>query len=200
MKLEPSLTTLQAQIELRVLLGSQAGSRLTLTAGQYDLGSGDDCAVILSGPKMEEMHARLNFDGERITISPMDGKISDAHGNEITEDYPLGFGAPIEIGGIWIAVDEIDAEWPDPADVVPIMPAPPVHAQTKDTPSVEDTANAQASLNNQQKYLLQNILNLKLNLIILIHFLYLYNLQPKVLYLHPILQIVHLIFVLVIDL
>ena len=35
MKLEPSLETLQARIELRVLFGPQAGSRLHVTPGNY---------------------------------------------------------------------------------------------------------------------------------------------------------------------
>ena len=129
MKLEPSLETLQARIELRVLFGPQAGSRLQVAPGNYDLGEGDECEVILSGPKMLGRHAQLSFDGEQLTISPLDGKVCDAQGNEISESFPLGLGMPVEMGGIWISVDEVDAEWPDPTDVVSIMPpaaaAPP---------------------------------------------------------------------------
>ena len=129
MKLEPSLETLQARIELRVLFGPQAGSRLHVTPGNYDLGEGDECEVILSGPKMEARHAQLSFDGEQLTITPLDGKVCDAQGNEITESFPLGLGMPVEMGGIWISVDDVDAEWPDPTDVVSIMP-PPAAAPT----------------------------------------------------------------------
>ncbi len=124
MKLEPSLETLQARIELRVLFGPQAGSRMDVIPGNYDLGEGDECEVILSGPKMASRHASLNFDGEHLIITPLDGKVSDAQGNEITESLSLGLGMPIELGGIWISVDDVNAEWPDPTDVVPIMPAP----------------------------------------------------------------------------
>ena len=124
MKLEPSLETLQARIELRVLFGPQAGSRLHVTPGNYDLGEGDECEVILSGPKMMGRHAQLSFDGEQLTITPLDGKVCDAQGNEITESFPLGLGMPVEMGGIWISVDDVDAEWPDPTDVVSIMPPP----------------------------------------------------------------------------
>ena len=158
MKLEPSLTTLQAQIELRVLLGSQAGSRLILSPMQYNLGSGDDCDVILSGPKMEEMHACLNFDGEQVTIRTIAGKISDAHGNEITEEYPLAYGAPIEIGGIWISVDKSDADWPDPADVVPIMPAPPSPALPDKTHVSGEIGNTEPPLDNQKKFRARKLL------------------------------------------
>jgi hypothetical protein len=109
MKLEPSLETLQARIELRVLFGPQAGSRLQVAPGNYDLGEGDECEVILSGPKMLGRHAQLSFDGEQLTISPLDGKVCDAQGNEITESFPLGLGMPVEMGGIWISVDDVDA-------------------------------------------------------------------------------------------
>ena len=125
MKLEPSLQALQMQIELRVLFGPQAGSRLTLSPGDYDLGTGDDCSVILSGPKMASLHARLSFNGETIQISPQEGKVCDAQGNEIKEPLQLTLGMPMELGGIWISIDDIDAEWPDPSEVIPLMPAVP---------------------------------------------------------------------------
>ena len=138
MKLEPSLETLQARIELRVLFGPQAGSRLQVAPGNYDLGEGDECEVILSGPKMLGRHAQLSFDGEQLTISPLDGKVCDAQGNEIKESFPLGLGMPVEMGGIWISVDDVDAEWPDPTDVVSIM-APAAAAPATST-SAEDSS------------------------------------------------------------
>ena len=138
MKLEPSLETLQARIELRVLFGPQAGSRLQVAPGNYDLGEGDECEVILSGPKMLGRHAQLSFDGEQLTISPLDGKVCDAQGNEISESFPLGLGMPVEMGGIWISVDDVDAEWPDPTDVVSIMP--PAAAASATSTSAEDSS------------------------------------------------------------
>ena len=138
MKLEPSLETLQARIELRVLFGPQAGSRLQVAPGNYDLGEGDECEVILSGPKMLGRHAQLSFDGEQLTISPLDGKVCDAQGNEISESFPLGLGKPVEMGGIWISVDDVDAEWPDPTDVVSIMP--PAAAAPATSTSAEDSS------------------------------------------------------------
>jgi len=122
MKLEPSLETLQQQIELRVLLGPQAGSRLTLGPGDYDLGAGDDCSIILSGPKIQSLHARLSFDGEIPSLTPVEGSICDTQGNEITDTIELELGMPIEIGGIWISVDDVLADWPNPTDVLPLAP------------------------------------------------------------------------------
>ena len=142
MKLEPSLQALQMQIELRVLFGPQAGSRLTLSPGDYDLGAGDDCSVILSGPKMALLHARLSFNGEMIQISPQEGKICDAQGNEIKEPLELTLGMPIEIGGIWISIDDIDAEWPDPSEVIPLMPAVPGPAPASESTDNSNTGSA----------------------------------------------------------
>ncbi len=124
MKLEPSLDTLQPPVELRVLVGPQAGSCLSLAIGDYSLGTSDDCEIILMGPRLEGLHARLSFDGDQITITPMDGKVSDSQGNEIIDTFPLTLGMPVDLGGIWVSIDNADAPWPDPADVLPLPPKP----------------------------------------------------------------------------
>ncbi len=124
MKLEPSLDTLQAQVELRVLVGAQAGSSLSLGIGDYSLGTSDDCEIILMGSRLESIHARISFDGDQITVKPVEGKVCDAQGNEIMDTFPLTLGMPVDLGGVWVSVDSVDARWPDPADVLP-TPAPP---------------------------------------------------------------------------
>lgn len=124
MKLEPSLDTLQAQVELRVLVGPQAGSALSLGIGYYSLGTSDECEIILIGSRLEAIHARLSFDGDQITITPVEGKVCDAQGNEIMDSFPLTLGMPVDLCGVWVSVDNVDASWPDPADVLP-LPAPP---------------------------------------------------------------------------
>jgi len=124
MKLEPSFDTLQAQVELRVLVGPQAGSSLSLGIGDYSLGTSDECEIILMGSRLESIHARISFDGDQITVKPVEGKVCDAQGNEIMDTFPLTLGMPVDLGGVWVSVDSVDARWPDPADVLP-TPAPP---------------------------------------------------------------------------
>ena len=131
MKIEPHLEAMLPQIELRVLYGPQSGSRLALAPGDYLLGSGDDCAVMLAGPRIRECHATLSFDGEQPSITPVDGEIVDAQGNELHDTVPLTLGMPFELGGIWISVDSIDAPWPDPDAIVGMAGlAPPPPAAT----------------------------------------------------------------------
>lgn len=140
MKREPYLDELQtAPLELRVLYGPQSGSRLTLFPGDYQLGTSDDCAIILTGPRIEATHAKLTVEDGQTSISPLGGKINDAEGNPIEENYTLALGMPIEIGGVWIAIDHLDAEWPDPVEVAPISPASPISHPPIHEPIVEVT-------------------------------------------------------------
>lgn len=140
MKIEPAFDTLLPQVELRVLYGPQAGSRLSITPGDYELGASDECSIILSGPRMEGSHARLSFDGNHPSISPTYGKVCDAQGNEITDTITLSLGMPVELGGVWIAIDEIDSPWPDPAAVAPVSGMSPVEVPLKTEPEIKKTS------------------------------------------------------------
>lgn len=153
MKIEPAFETLLPQVELRVLYGPQAGSRLSITPGDYELGSSDDCTIILSGPRMEGSHARLSFDGSRPSISPTDGKVCDAQGNEITDTIALSLGMPVELGGVWIAVDEVDSPWPDPAAVAPVSGMSPVEVPQVKALDVKDTplTNSETKMRSRAK-------------------------------------------------
>jgi type III secretion system YscD/HrpQ family protein len=142
MKIEPHLEAMLPQLELRVLHGPQAGSRLTLSIGDYVLGTDDECEVMLAGPRLQGAHARLQFDGDRASICPLEGSVVDAQGKEITENFPLALGMPIEMGGIWIAVDEVDAPWPSTETLIP-QPTP---ASAPASPSSDAVAAASESL------------------------------------------------------
>ncbi len=146
MKIEPHLQSVLPQIELRVLYGPQSGSRLTLAPGDFLLGTGDDCAIMLAGPRIQECHAKLAFDGEQPTITPVDGDVFDSQGNELSDTMPLTLGMPFELGGIWIAVDDPDAPWPDPEAIVAMAglappPATATPAASVASPAQEMTAD-----------------------------------------------------------
>ena len=110
----------EAPVELRILHGAQAGSRLCLATGEYLLGRDDSCTLILEGSGIEDRHAILRFDGDAAWIEPVDGVVRNAHGDEIHGEQELTFGLPVELGSIWISVDREDAPWPDPKSVTPI--------------------------------------------------------------------------------
>ncbi|SMP45150.1 type III secretion system inner membrane ring subunit SctD [Noviherbaspirillum suwonense] len=110
----------EAPVELRILHGAQAGSRLCLSVGEYMLGADDSCTLILEGSGIEDRHAVLRFDGEDAWIDPLDGLVRNAHGDEIDEEEELTFGLPVQLGNVWISVDREDAPWPDHSSVMPI--------------------------------------------------------------------------------
>jgi len=143
MKIEPHLETLLPQLELRVLHGPQAGSRLTLFVGEYTLGTDDECEVMLAGPRLMGMHARLKIDADTASISPVDGNVLDAHGKQILGDMPLAIGMPVEIGGVWISIDEVDAPWPTTETLIPQPSAGPLPDPTESSePSLMSEAEA----------------------------------------------------------
>lgn len=110
----------ETAIELRILHGAQAGSRLSLSPGEYLIGCGDSCTLILDGHGIEDEHALLRFDGEAAWIDPIEGLVRNAHGDDINEELELPLGLPIELGSVWISVDREDAPWPDSHSVTPI--------------------------------------------------------------------------------
>lgn len=110
----------ESVVELRVLHGAQTGGCLALAPGEYLLGSGDDCAVMLAGQTMAERHAILRFDGKTALIAPFDGIVLNANGDEIESEQELVLGLPVELGGVVITVDHTDAPWPEPKSTMPV--------------------------------------------------------------------------------
>ena len=114
-------------------------------ARRASLGIGDDCAIMLAGPRIQECHAKLAFDGEQPTITPVDGDVFDSQGNELIDTMPLTLGMPFELGGIWIAVDDPGAPWPDPEAIVAMAGlAPPAAAATPAAAPAAQAADANA--------------------------------------------------------
>ena len=136
----------ESVIELRVLYGAQMDSCLTLGPGEYLLGSGDDCTVMLAGQNVAERHATLRFDGATVLIAPCDGAVRNAYGDEIEAEQELVLGLPVELGSVIITVDHADAPWPDPESVTPagraqrtVTEGPPEEEETMDgSPDPED--------------------------------------------------------------
>lgn len=114
--------------ELRVLLGAQAGSRLPLGDGEYAVGSGDDCALILVGPRIAPRHATLLIAGGSVQVLPEGGRVLDAQGRVLEQPTPLAPGMPIEFDGVWLTIDRAEADWPDVRDLAAGLAAPALPA------------------------------------------------------------------------
>ncbi len=127
-------------IELRVLYGAQMDSCLTLGPGEYLLGSGDDCTVMLAGRNVAERHAILRFDGATVLMAPCDGVVRNAYGDEIEAEQELVLGLPVELGSVIITVDHADAPWPEPESVMPASRAQ--RAVTEGSPEEEEPTDA----------------------------------------------------------
>jgi type III secretion system YscD/HrpQ family protein len=108
-------------IELRVLYGPQAGSRLALASGsEHVLGASQDCSIMLSGPRLAGEHAKIVFEEGMLRMTPLQGEVRDAQGNQKSEEFTPELGIPIELGGIWISLDLVSSPWPDSEAVLPI--------------------------------------------------------------------------------
>jgi type III secretion system YscD/HrpQ family protein len=126
-------------LELRVLYGPQAGSRMPLAAGEYLLGRSDQCAVVLAGSRMEERHALLLVDANGFRLRPQEGRVSDSLGNVVDDSIAFEAGSPAELGGVSITIDHPDAPWPEDrpaAQVAMVPPTPEASGQPAQEPFV----------------------------------------------------------------
>ncbi|MES3002883.1 MAG: type III secretion system inner membrane ring subunit SctD [Pseudomonadota bacterium] len=114
------------QIELRVLHGPQAGSRLPLESLiPYTVGSSDECAVMLAGAQIEPEHAILEAGPEGIRISPSQGKVVDNTRTEIAGGSTVPLGTVLQLGRVKLTIDSVEAPWPVEETVAPPPPPPP---------------------------------------------------------------------------
>jgi type III secretion system YscD/HrpQ family protein len=116
-------------IELRVLHGPQAGSRLALEDSlAYTVGSGDGCAILLAGAQVEAEHATIEAGPEGIRIFPRQGKVVDLSRTELAAGTTVPLGTVLQIGRVKLTVDSAAAPWPVEETVAPPEPEPELEA------------------------------------------------------------------------
>lgn len=109
-----SQETQHAGVELRVLHGPQAGSRLPLMPGApYLIGAGDACDIMLAGAQVETEHAQLEVDESHWSIAPAQGRALRLDGTVCEANRPLEFGDVVQLGRVKISVDLQGADWPE---------------------------------------------------------------------------------------
>lgn len=129
-------------VELRVLHGPQAGSRLPLMPGApYLIGAGEACDIMLAGAQVEAEHAHIEVDGSHWTITPDGGRALRLDGQACDANQALTFGTVVLLGRVKLTVDHQDAEWPQDEALEPQPrpepepePAPEAGAAASATP------------------------------------------------------------------
>lgn len=69
--------------------------------------------------RIEDKYAQITIEDQEVEILGLEGNVFDAQGNEIDGSLALPLGMPVELGGVWISIDQIDTPWPAPASVTP---------------------------------------------------------------------------------
>lgn len=136
--------TSRPAVELRVLHGPQAGSRMPLSYDEpYDIGCGDDCAIIIMGAQVEQMHARLRVQSQGMVLEPLQGAVV-ALGLGSAADVVLTLGSVVMLGRVRLTVDRCDSPWPvdehietSPAELAAAQPS-----EADPIPSPVDPASA----------------------------------------------------------
>ncbi|HYC38086.1 MAG TPA: type III secretion system inner membrane ring subunit SctD [Usitatibacter sp.] len=109
---------METGLELRVLMGLQAGARMALADGRYVLGSGDAVDVVIAGPRVQQEHAALVVRGGRATVAPLNGAVRLADGTPVTAETDLAPGQPLDCDGAWITVAAPGSAWPDAGEIL----------------------------------------------------------------------------------
>ncbi len=96
-------------LELRVLTGTHAGARALLSAEPQWIGSGDECALILTDPGLDPQHARI--------AHRPDGTLALEWADGAQPPVVLRPGQSAWVGPVRIAVESLGAPWRDDAPV-----------------------------------------------------------------------------------
>jgi len=122
-------------VELRVLHGPQAGSRLPLMPGApYLIGAGEACDIMLAGAQVESEHAHIEVDEGHWTIAPASGRALRLDGQACDANQALGFGTVVLLGRVKLTVDHQDAEWPQDEA---LEPQPRPEAEPEPSPEAD---------------------------------------------------------------
>lgn len=109
---------------LKILRGAQAGTEVSLSPGEYTLGSGADDDIHFVDLSLEARHARLRVSSGKIELAGGTGSLKTAGGLEIgagdstwREVEPLDI---ISIGMVRFALGSPTAQWTSLADTEPM--------------------------------------------------------------------------------
>jgi hypothetical protein len=108
---QPSMT--EQTLQLKVLTGRNTGALLPLEIGEYLIGSGDTCAIILQDHGVQDEHCLLEIEADGVRILPQDGEVL-VNGEQVAEGgAPFHLYQAVFIGETAFALGMGEDEWPD---------------------------------------------------------------------------------------
>ena len=119
---------------LKVFNGPHAGGEIVLDDGDYLLGSGNQCDIVLTDPQIASEHCRLTINNQTVTFEALSAA------TVFVEGRPEATGAlgPYEfltVGDTHVAVGPNNADWPS-------RELPTLQAETPDTADVSNAGES----------------------------------------------------------
>ncbi len=140
-------------ILLRLLSGLHAGAAMELSPGEWLLGSGEACDLLVTDPGVRERHLALRVaqDGA-VRLVPLDGEVLTASGPVSADGLALEPFVVFSAGLLSACLGPADEPWPEvsplapspvgePAETREAVPAPETVPATQETDNNGGTAN-----------------------------------------------------------
>ncbi|MGF1526673.1 MAG: type III secretion system inner membrane ring subunit SctD [Candidatus Competibacterales bacterium] len=126
-------------LQLVVFSGAHEGAELPLDPGEYTLGSGDECDIILSDEGIAATHAMVSINGDQIWLRPMAQPIT-VEGQPLAEDVEQTRLEPFQtvgLGSIVVGFGIQGEAWPKLTALVTVASDPKATAQASILGSVQ---------------------------------------------------------------
>ncbi|UZJ59001.1 type III secretion system inner membrane ring subunit SctD [Pseudomonas sp. KU26590] len=120
--------------ELRVLTGLHQGAALPLVGEQWGIGADADQDLALHDPGVEQLHCRLQRQGEGWLLNAAEGPIADEEGH-LHASTLLTPNTAFVLGSVWLCVSPAEDPWPSLPAVIP-------QAKSEQTAQTEAPASA----------------------------------------------------------
>lgn len=104
--------------ELRVLTGLHQGAALPLVGEQWGIGANADQDLALHDPGVEQLHCRLQRQGEGWLLNAAEGPVADEEGH-LHASTLLTPNTAFVLGSVWLCVSPAQDPWPSLPAVIP---------------------------------------------------------------------------------
>lgn len=141
--------------ELRVMSGLHRGAALPLVGDTWVIGAAEEADLVLFDPGIQESHVEIHR-GEEWVVRCLDGRVTDAEGNQRQHEVSFSQDSPFAIGGVWLCIADAESAWPsnEAMDKAEMM--------LRQKQSVRSTPNAKPLAPGNRWYLLPGKLRQKL--------------------------------------